>query len=101
MYPRLVEKLRRRPGPRLERVRLFASGSAPLPPDTFAAFAELTGHRILERYGMTETGMLLSNPYAGERRPGTVGTALPGVEARVVDATGAEVRPGAEGELEV
>jgi len=101
MYARLVEELRRRRGPRLERVRLFASGSAPLPPETFAAFAELTGHRILERYGMTETGMLLSNPYAGERRPGTVGTALPGVEAPGVNAAGAEVPPGAEGELEV
>ena len=99
MYARLVEEMRRRGGPRLDRVRLFASGSAPLPPETFAAFAELTGHRILERYGMTETGMLLSNPYRGERRPGSVGTPLPGVEARIVDATGAEVAAGAEGEL--
>ncbi len=99
MYARLVEELQRRGGRRLDRVRLFASGSAPLPAETFAAFAELTGHRILERYGMTETGMLLSNPYAGERRPGTVGTPLPGVGVRIVDAAGGDLADGGEGEL--
>jgi malonyl-CoA/methylmalonyl-CoA synthetase len=80
-------------------VRLCCSGSAPLAAETFAAFRELTGHSILERYGMTETGMLLSNPYAGERLPGTVGTPLPGVSARVVDGDGRDVGDGAEGEL--
>lgn len=84
MYVRLVEELRRGVDPAgLGRMRLFCSGSAPLAPETFAAFRELTGHAILERYGMTETGMNLSNPYAGERRPGTVGTPLPGVSARI------------------
>ena len=70
MYVRLVEELRRRrlATASLRRLRLFCSGSAPLAPETFAAFRELTGHDILERYGMTETGMNLSNPYAGPRR---------------------------------
>ncbi len=65
-------------------VRLFVSGSAPLDPATFAAFEARTGHRILERYGMTETGMICSNPYDGERVPGSVGYPLPGVAVRVV-----------------
>ncbi|HJX28978.1 MAG TPA: AMP-binding protein [Thermoanaerobaculia bacterium] len=88
MYVRLVEELGRvedRSGhlSGLGRMRLFCSGSAPLAPETFAAFRDLTGHSILERYGMTETGMNLSNPYAGLRLPGTVGTPLPGVSARI------------------
>jgi len=105
MYVRLVEELRRRreAGERLDlsRVRLFCSGSAPLSPETFEAFRELTGHAILERYGMTETGMNLSNPYAGERVPGTVGTPLPGVSIRIVDSegNGGEVPAGEAGEL--
>jgi malonyl-CoA/methylmalonyl-CoA synthetase len=101
MYVRLVDELARRPelARRLGRVRLFASGSAPLAPETFAAFRELTGHEVLERYGMTETGMNLSNLYAGPRRPGSVGVPLPGVSARVVDAEGRDVPPGADGEL--
>jgi malonyl-CoA/methylmalonyl-CoA synthetase len=82
-----------------EGLRLFCSGSAPLSPETFAAFRELTGHDILERYGMTETGMSLSNLYAGPRVPGTVGTPLPGVSARIVGPDGRDVEPGAEGEL--
>jgi malonyl-CoA/methylmalonyl-CoA synthetase len=89
MYGRLVEELRarRERGERLDlsRVRLFCSGSAPLSADSFAAFRELTRHDILERYGMTETGMNLSNLYAGDRRPGTVGVPLPGVSIRIVD----------------
>jgi malonyl-CoA/methylmalonyl-CoA synthetase len=66
-------------------MRLFVSGSAPLLEATFRDFEERTGHRILERYGMTEAGMICSNPYEGERTPGTVGFPLPGVEARIVD----------------
>ena len=66
-------------------MRLFVSGSAPLLTDTFNEFKERTGHTILERYGMTEGGMFTSNPYAGERRAGTVGFPLPGVEIRIVD----------------
>ncbi len=66
-------------------MRLFISGSAPLLEATFAAFEAKTGHRILERYGMTEAGMICSNPHDGDRIPGTVGYPLPGVEARIVD----------------
>jgi malonyl-CoA/methylmalonyl-CoA synthetase len=64
-------------------MRVFISGSAPLLEATFADFEAKTGHRILERYGMTEAGMICSNPYDGERIPGTVGFPLPGVEARI------------------
>ncbi len=67
------------------RMRLFVSGSAPLPAPVLERFRELFGHTILERYGMTETFMNTSNPYAGERRAGTVGVPLPGVEVRVED----------------
>ncbi|WP_235015287.1 AMP-binding protein [Oceanicoccus sp. KOV_DT_Chl] len=66
-------------------MRLFISGSAPLLAQTHAQFEQCSGHRILERYGMSETGMLISNPLIGERRAGTVGLPLPGVEVRVVD----------------
>jgi malonyl-CoA/methylmalonyl-CoA synthetase len=64
-------------------MRLFVSGSAPLPAHVFEAFRERFGHTILERYGMTETFMTLGNPYRGERRPGTVGLPLPGVAVRL------------------
>jgi malonyl-CoA/methylmalonyl-CoA synthetase len=64
-------------------MRLFISGSAPLLAETHVAFEARTGQRILERYGMTETGMIASNPYAGERRAGTVGFALPDVSVRL------------------
>ncbi|CAN5426242.1 malonyl-CoA synthase [soil metagenome] len=67
------------------KMRLFISGSAPLLADTHRAFSERTGHAILERYGMTETGMNTSNPYDGERIPGSVGPALPGVSVRVTE----------------
>ncbi len=96
MYVRLVEELRK--GGARPSLRLFCSGSAPLSPETFAAFRELTGQDILERYGMTETGMSLSNPYAGPRIPGTVGTPMPGASARIVDGEllvrGSHVFPG-------
>jgi malonyl-CoA/methylmalonyl-CoA synthetase len=101
MYVRLVEALQTDAGAggRLRGVRLFCSGSAPLAPETFHGFAAATGHHILERYGMTETGMLLSNPYAGERLPGTVGTPLPGVSLRIVDRDDDDLPAGEEGEL--
>ena len=67
------------------RMRLFVSGSAPLPAHVLEQFRELFGHTILERYGMTETFMTISNPYAGERRAGTVGFPLPGVSVRIED----------------
>ncbi len=82
-------------------MRLFIAGSAPLPAALHHAFAARTGHRILERYGMTETGMITSNPYDGERRPGSVGCALPGVSLRVVDADGTTLPADAVGVLEV
>ena len=82
-------------------MRLFISGSAPLLADTHRQFQDRTGHRILERYGMTETNMNTSNPYDGERRAGTVGLALPGVEVKVCDETGQELPRGEIGTLEV
>ena len=81
--------------------RLFVSGSAPLLPETFDDFRERTGHTILERYGMSETGMLTSNPLEGERIGGTVGPALPGVSVRVVDAEGRACAAGEVGGVEV
>ncbi len=84
-----------------ERTRLFISGSAPLLSETFNAFEARSGHRILERYGMTETGMNSSNPLRGERRPGTVGFPLPGVSMRVVGPDGDEVKTGVVGDLQV
>ncbi len=83
-------------------VRLFVSGSAPLLPETHVKFERRTGHRILERYGMTETNMIASNPYEGERRAGTVGFALPGVEVRIRDKdTGEPVGDGEVGMVQV
>ena len=83
-------------------MRLFISGSAPLLAETHVAFENRTGHRILERYGMTETTMSTSNPYAGARKAGTVGLPLPGVEARITNAeTGAVLDQGEIGILEV
>ena len=99
MYVRLVEELRNRQELDLSTMRLFCSGSAPLAAETFAAFRDLTGHQVLERYGMTETGMNLSNPYARPRLPGSVGVPLPGVSVRIVSADGQALSPGAEGEL--
>jgi malonyl-CoA/methylmalonyl-CoA synthetase len=83
-------------------MRLFVSGSAPLLEETHRAWQARTGHGILERYGMTETSMITSNPYDGERRPGTVGMPLPGVEVIVTDPeTGAELPRGEIGMIEV
>lgn len=82
-------------------MRLFISGSAPLSPATHAEWRDRTGHAILERYGMTETNMITSNPYAGDRRAGTVGLPLPGVEVRVTGPDGAEVAQGEAGSIEV
>jgi malonyl-CoA/methylmalonyl-CoA synthetase len=82
-------------------VRLFISGSAPLQPETFNEFRARTGHSILERYGMTETGMNTANPLADERIPGTVGPPLPGVSVRIVDGDGRSCLPGAVGSIEV
>jgi malonyl-CoA/methylmalonyl-CoA synthetase len=82
-------------------MRLFISGSAPLTPQTFAEFEERTGHRILERYGMSETIINTTNPLVGERMPGTVGFALPGVQVRISDAHGQVLPHGDVGMIEV
>jgi malonyl-CoA/methylmalonyl-CoA synthetase len=82
-------------------MRLFISGSAPLLAEAHQRFESLTGSRILERYGMTETGMITSNPYDGERIAGTVGYPLPGVAVRVRGDDGNLAAPGQPGVLEV
>ena len=83
-------------------MRLFVSGSAPLLAETHAAWRDRTGFAILERYGMTETNMITSNPYDGERRAGTVGFALPGVSLRICEPeSGAPVPSGEIGVIEV
>ncbi|HSF64356.1 MAG TPA: malonyl-CoA synthase [Paracoccaceae bacterium] len=99
-YTRLLDD------PRLNRdlvahMRLFVSGSAPLLAETHVAWEARTGHRILERYGMTETNMNTSNPYEGERRAGTVGFPLPGVELRITGPEGAALPQGEVGVIEV
>jgi malonyl-CoA/methylmalonyl-CoA synthetase len=100
-YTRLLDD------PRLTRelvagIRLFVSGSAPLLEETHRQFRARTGHAILERYGMTETNMNTSNPYDGDRRPGTVGFPLPGVDLRVcAPGTAEPVAPGEIGVIEV
>ena len=100
MYVKLLELAASDPAAAaaLSRARLFTSGSAALPADDFARFEELTGHRILERYGMSETLFTLSNPYE-DRRPGTVGRPIPGCEVRIVNDAGADAAPGEAGEI--
>ncbi len=84
-----------------QTMRLFVSGSAPLLPDTFAQFKAQTGHTILERYGMSETNILTSNPYQGERRSGSVGFALPQLQLRIVKENENEAAIDEIGELRV
>ena len=83
------------------RLRLTVSGSAALPVDVLKAWREITGQTLLERYGMTEVGMALSNPLTGERRAGTVGLPLPGVEVRLVGEDDEVVDDGGEGQIEI
>jgi malonyl-CoA/methylmalonyl-CoA synthetase len=108
IYAKLIEAWRRQPLPVQRRwsrgargLRLMVSGSAALPERVLREWQEITGHRLLERYGMSETGMILSNPLHGERVAGSVGAPLPGVEVRF--AAGGEATPegGIQGELEV
>ncbi len=101
MYVRLLEVSEENAQAIGQFMRLFVSGSAPLPAHVLDAFQNRFGHTILERYGMTETLMNLSNPYAGERRPGSVGMPLPGVQVRVLDSDGNHVPDGQTGELYV
>jgi malonyl-CoA/methylmalonyl-CoA synthetase len=100
MYGRLLAEAERRGPPRA--LRLYVSGSAPLSPQVFAEFERVFGQRILERYGMTETIMNMTNPYDGERRPGTVGAPFPGQQARVLGVADRQPLPDGEiGEIEV
>jgi malonyl-CoA/methylmalonyl-CoA synthetase len=83
------------------KLRLMVSGSAALPVSTLERWKEISGHTLLERYGMTEIGMALSNPLRGQRVPGSVGKPLPSVEVQLVDENGKSVAPGTPGEIEV
>ena len=84
----------------VRRLRLMMCGSAALPVQTLQRWREISGHTLLERYGMTETGMIRTNPLDGDRRPGGVGTPMPGVEVRLVDESGQSVPDGTPGEIE-
>jgi len=108
VYRRLIAAYDEAPPERRERMaegcrgmRLMVSGSAALPVATLERWREISGHTLLERYGMTEIGMALSNPLHGHRRPGSVGVPLPRVGARLVDEEGVEVEPGTPGEVEI
>jgi malonyl-CoA/methylmalonyl-CoA synthetase len=108
IYHRLIHSweaagpdVRRRRSEGVRRLRLMMSGSAALPVQMLERWREISGHTLLERYGMTEIGMALSNPLRGDRRPGHVGVPLPGVDVRLVDEHGHRVQDGVPGELEV
>lgn len=85
----------------LKRFRLMVSGSAALPVSVMETWQKISGHYLLERYGMTEIGMAISNPYDGERRAGYIGKPLPGVQARLVDEQNKEVEAGQPGEIQI
>ncbi len=85
----------------LSNIKLFISGSAPLPEKIFDGFFKVTGHKILERYGMTETGVISTNPLEGDRKPGSVGKPLDGVSIKIVDIKGEEVKGSEIGEIQV
>src|ERR1019366_9587980 len=99
MYVRLLDVPDDRARAIGKHARLFVSGSAPLPAQVHEAFRAKYGHMILERYGMTETLMNASNPYDGERRPGTVGLPMPGVSIRILGEDGRDVAADETGEL--
>jgi malonyl-CoA/methylmalonyl-CoA synthetase len=99
-YTRLL-KDRRLTREAVRHMRLFVSGSAPLLPETFQEWQARTGHILLERYGMTETNMNTSNPYAGPRIAGSVGLPLPGIEIRIADGDGWPMPQGEIGMIEV
>jgi len=99
-YTRLLDDVRFDRS-RVANMRLFTCGSAPLPDAVFDAFTERTGHRICERYGMSEAGIMTSNPYDGDRVAGTVGFALRDVELRVCDDEGHDLPAGTTGVVEV
>jgi len=101
MYYRLIKQwktLEKKPD--IQSMRLFISGSAPLSQNLFEDFEQQVGFRILERYGMTETGMIATNPIEErERKPGSVGYPFPGVQVRIADPSGRDVKPGEVGEI--
>jgi malonyl-CoA/methylmalonyl-CoA synthetase len=108
IYAKLVQQAQTLSAPeradlraKLSRMRLMVSGSAALPVTLLAEFEALSGHVLLERYGMTEIGMALGNPLHGERRPGSVGVPFPGVEARIVDEAGQALPDDTQGELQI
>jgi malonyl-CoA/methylmalonyl-CoA synthetase len=108
IYQRLIAAWERADGASRERwsagaraLRLSVSGSAALPVQVLERWEGITGQRLLQRYGMTEIGMALSNPLNGERRPGRVGAPLPGVEVRLVDEEDRVVEAGTPGEIQV
>ena len=103
-YRRLGSGLTRTPRraePGCSKLRLMVSGSAALPVSTLERWKQISGHTLLERYGMTEIGMALSNPLHGERMPGSVGKPLPGVEVQLVEPGGQPVAAGTPGGIEV
>lgn len=85
----------------LSKFRLMVSGSAALPISVMEQWEDISGQRLLERYGMTEIGMVISNPYTGDRRPGHIGQALPGMQVRIVNEKDEQVVPGESGEIQV
>ena len=108
MYVRLIAAWEKAPPARRRRLseacrklRLMISGSAALPVSTLARWKDISGHVLLERYGLTETGMVLSNPLLGRRVPGHVGSPLPGVDVRLAREDGTTAHDGEEGGVEV
>ncbi len=100
-YDQLPQQQRAEISGHLHRFRLMVSGSAALPVSVLERWKEISGHTLLERYGMTEMGMAISNPYTGERRPGHIGQPLTGVSVRLVDEDGQTVETGQPGEIQV
>jgi len=97
----LPEKEQQQISKSLKKFRLMVSGSAALPVGVLEEWRAISGHTLLERYGMTEIGMAISNPYQGERKPGFIGQALPGVNIRIADEHGQAAGEGQAGEIQV
>ncbi|MDP5139752.1 MAG: AMP-binding protein, partial [Spirosomaceae bacterium] len=100
-YTELTSEQQREISAVMAKFRLMVSGSAALPVSTLEKWKTISNHTLLERYGMTEMGMAVSNPYKGERRPGHIGQALPGVEIRLVDENNLPVAADEAGEIQV
>lgn len=100
-YDQLAKDKQEAISDRLRQFRLMVSGSAALPVSTLERWRTISGQTLLERYGMTEMGMAISNPYEGERRPGHIGQALPGVDIRIADEQDEVLAEGSQGEIQV